>query len=117
MGVCALQIRHHEAWTATKFGLPAFCASANAAASKGCVTVANAGMAAAVAAAAAKRTERRDSMGLPPEFDGRNVIQQNGAPAYSQGRRRHQVSLISTFIQRQRSAHFVPAATLERPAR
>src|SRR5262249_48926650 len=30
IGSCALQVGHHEAWTPTKIGLPAFCASANA---------------------------------------------------------------------------------------
>src|SRR5258707_11458559 len=74
IGVCALQIGHHEAWMATKIGLPAFCASAKAASLKGCGPAADAGAtAAALAATAAKRTERRDSMrnsSLVPWVDG-----------------------------------------------
>src|SRR5258706_12296171 len=64
IGFCAWQIVHHEAWMATKIGLPAFWASANAASLNGWGPAANAGVGvAALAATAAKKTERPDRLG------------------------------------------------------
>src|SRR5262249_664017 len=65
IGVCALQVGHHEAWMAIKIGFPAFWASANVCALNGCGLAANAGDIAAVAATIVTiRMERRDSMGF-----------------------------------------------------
>src|SRR5712664_4071085 len=63
MGACALQVGHQEAWIATRIGLPAFCASAKALASKDGAVSAKAGETTmAVAIREAFRIERRDNM-------------------------------------------------------
>src|SRR5579859_4425854 len=81
IGFCALQIGHQVAWIATKIGLPAFCAAANAASSKGCGPVARAGeITATPAPAAAIRTERRVSMKT-------SLAKQCGTPSYRATRR------------------------------
>src|SRR5258708_5420847 len=83
IGACALQIGHHVAWIPMKIGLPDFCAAANAAASKGCGSAANAGVTlAAAAAAAANRTIRRDSMLNPPGFDEQHSRRWTVYPAW-----------------------------------
>src|SRR5215470_14408127 len=72
---------------ATKIGLPAFWASAKAASLKGCGPAADARVTAAtLAAAAAKRSERRDSMGIASlvGFDGRRVIPPDDVRSHSQ---------------------------------
>src|SRR5260370_12513499 len=63
MGACALQVGHHEAWIATRIGLPAFCASAKALVSKAGPLSARAGETTmAEAIREAFRIERRDNM-------------------------------------------------------
>src|SRR5690242_15428843 len=63
IGFCALQVGHHDAWTAIRIGLPAFCAAAKDFASKVLASMATAGAEKlALAATAARMTERRDSM-------------------------------------------------------
>src|SRR5713226_5270535 len=63
MGACALQVGHQDAWIATKIGLPAFCASSKALASKDGAVSAKAGETKmAVAIREAFRIERRDNM-------------------------------------------------------
>src|SRR5215510_13925780 len=85
----------------TKIGLPAFWASAKAVSLKGRGFAADAGdTPAALAAAAARRTERRDSMGNPSLvlLDGRSVIHADGARSHSQSGRRNQISLIRSSL-------------------